>query len=108
MPAVPYSEESWILFYMGVTKHCGERRGRELYFPSPSEIEQRKYQLRYLQKQNFTSHEIASILQYDMPDFLTVFEMCQKFPAVEVQRRIQIFLLKNEYTEIPNEQNAVT
>jgi len=68
------------------------------YLPSPEEIEQRKRQLRYLQRLGFTDRFIASVMQNDSPTFAMVLGATRRgLTAAEIAAEFKRFLKRTEY-----------
>ena len=68
------------------------------YLPNPNEIEQRKLELRWLQRLGFTDRFIASVMQKDSPPFAMVMEARRRgLTAVEIVVKYEAFLEPTEY-----------
>ena len=68
------------------------------YLPSPAEIEQRKVQLRYLQRLGFTDRFIASVMQKDSPPFAMVMGARRRgLTAAQIAAKFEAFLEPTEY-----------
>jgi len=68
------------------------------YLPSPAEIEQRKIQLRYLQRLGFTDRFIASVMQKESPPFAMVMKAKRRgLTAAQIAAKFEAFLEPTEY-----------
>lgn len=68
------------------------------YLPNPDEIEQRKLELRWLQRLGFTDRFIASVMQKDSPPIAMVMEARRRgLTAVGIAVKFEAFLEPNEY-----------
>jgi hypothetical protein len=89
----------WMAFYSELWLHQHEVGGRSPYLPSPSEIEQRCEQIRWLEWQGFCRAFIVNVMEHENPTMERVVQMVKRYGPVETYRRCREFMLPTEYDQ---------
>ncbi len=91
--------EDWMAYWREKSRGCVGRnvRGREVYVPSPSDVDRRIVEVRWLQEQGFCHAVIASVMEHDCPTLERVKQMVLRHGVRETCRRIRWFIENSEY-----------
>jgi len=89
----PDAEDWWSFFQEASTNRW------IAFIPSPTEIEQRKADLQWLQACGFTEHFIASVMECDQPKICYVKRQVFQYGIREAIRRCTPLLADTEYSD---------
>jgi hypothetical protein len=89
--------DDWFAYFAEIREHARTVKGRAPYLPSPSDIQKRCRDLRWLEARGFNRRMVVNILEHDNPCFARVVQMVRRHGAEEAKRRIAEFLVETEY-----------
>jgi len=95
-------QNDWMAYFLELHRCRGEVKGRTLYLPSPSDIEERKEDLRWLEDCGFSQSFVVNVMEHDNPTIERARQMVCRYGVEETKRRCQAFAAPTEYDEEEN------